>query len=287
MIGEKGTFDINNTSPGRDPELLSRLSDYAQTALPSSLLIRVCPPIFQPTIGSLVRFWRIRRYRSSLLKTLVPPITRILQESQQRDKSRSEEQGTFASWWLQEAIRLQDKKAIDPEGLAEIIIQLNFAGLHTTSLTTTTAIYHILSHKNSMTLREELRHEMAQSSAGVKSGHSTWACLDNMTLLDSVIRESLRCAPIDAAVINRSIVKDVTTPDGLHLSPGTRVCVPGYLANVDEQHYANASTFDPYRFVKLNGCSEHEKAWAVTDNFTTFGHGLHVSTADHVAVLGD
>lgn len=191
---------------------------------------------------------------------------------------QAEKQGTFVSWWLQEAIHLQNSQAIDPEGSAAIIIQLNFAGLHSTSLAATNALFHILSYENSTVLMDELRREMASSTTDLKSDHMTWTCLDNMTLLDSVVRESLRCAPIDAAAINRSIVKDVTTPDGLHLSPGTRVCVPGYLANVDGQHYADASTFDPYRFVKSNCGIGHEKAWAVTDNFTTFGHGLNVST---------
>jgi cytochrome P450 len=252
-------------------------------------LIRLFPPIFQSTIGSIVKAWRIRRYHNSLFQTLVPPIAKLLQESQQRGKPEAEAKakGSFASWWLQEAIHLQNSKAIDPECLAAIIVQVNFAGLHTTSLTITNALYHILSYENSTVLIEELRNEMARSSIGIRTGHWTWACLDNMTLLDSVVRESLRCAPIDAAAINRSIVKEVTTPDGLRLSPGTRVCVPGYLANLDEQHYANASIFDPYRFVKSNDSTGHEKAWAVTDHFTTFGRGLHVSIVDHEGVFGN
>lgn len=245
------------------------------------------PPISQTAIGSLVKAWRIHRYYHGLVRTLVPPIVKLLEETRQQENVQAEEQGFFASWWLQEAIHLQNSKAIDPAVLAAIIIQLNFAGLHTTSLTTTNAIYHILSYKNSTLLVEDLLREMAQSSSGVQMGRLTWACLENMTLLDSVVRESLRCTPIDAVAINRSIVKDVTTPDGLHLTPGTRVCVPGYLANVDEQHYINASIFDPYRFVKSDDSACREKAWAVTDNFTTFGHGLHVSTlaVDHESVF--
>ena len=135
------------------------------------------------------------------------------------------------------------------------------------------------------TLVDDLRNEMAQASGDVKMGRWTWACLDNMTLLDSVVRESLRITPVNAVAINRSIVKDVITPDGLHLSPGTRVCAPGYLANMNEQYYADATTFDPYRFVKSNGSAGHEKAWAVTDNFTTFGSGPHVSTVLFVGFL--
>jgi cytochrome P450 len=272
-----GKTVVDNTT-GRDQELLSQLSNYAQTALPNALLIRLFPPVLQGKIGSLIRTWRIRWYHHNLFETLVPPITKLLQESQRQDKTCADEQGSFASWWLREAIDSQNVKAMDPAVLAAIIIQLNFAGLHSTSLTTTNALYHILSYENSGALIEDLRREIAQSSTGAKTGHWTWACLENMMLLDSVVRESLRCAPIDAVAINRSIVKDVTTPDGLHLSPGTRVCVPGYLGNVDEQHYTDASIFNPYRFVKPNGSAGHEKAWVVNDHFTTFGHGLHVST---------
>lgn len=170
---------------------------------------------------------------------------------------------------------------MEPAILAAAVMQLNFAGLHSTSLATTTLLYCILSYENTTALVEDLRREFAQSSIDAGTSPWTWASLESMTLLDSVVRESLRCVPIEAVTINRSIVKAVTTPDGLHLSPGTRVCIPGYLANVDEQHYANASTFDPYRFVKSNGGTGREKAWTVNDNFTSFGHGLHVSTVDY------
>jgi len=173
---------------------------------------------------------------------------------------------------------------MDPAILAAAVMQLNFAGLHSTSLATTTLLYYILSYENSAALVEDLRREFSQSSIDAGTSPRTWASLESMMLLDSVVRESLRCAPIEAVTINRSIVKAVTTPDGLHLSPGTRVCIPGFLANVDERHYANASTFDPYRFVKSNSGTGREKAWTVTDNFTTFGNGLHVSSVYHGAI---
>ena len=261
-----------NVNPGRNKELLSTLSDYAETAMPAGLLIRLFPKFLRPTIGGLVRAWRIRRYHSSLFQTLVPPIAKLVRESQQAEKPSTTEQSTFVSWWIQEAIDTQNSKAMDPAVIAAVIVQLTFAGLHTTTLTTTSAMYHILSYKDSATLIEELREEIAQSSADFK-GHWTWARLEKMTLLDSVVRESLRCAPIDVIAINRTIVKDVETPDGLKLSAGTRVCVPAYLAHVDEGHYVDASAFYPYRFVRST-----EKAWTVTDNFTTFGNGVHVSS---------
>lgn len=270
---------------GRDPELSSVLLSNANTAFPAAVFIRLFPPMLQATIGSLVRTWRMRQYHRSLFQTLVPLFTKLLQDCQERGKSWADEQGSFASWWLQEAISSQNGKAMDPEVLATIVIQLHFAGLHSTAMATTSTLYQILSHEHATTLLDDLRNEMAQASGDVKMGRWTWACLDNMTLLDSVVRESLRITPVNAVAINRSIVKDVITPDGLHLSPGTRVCAPGYLANMNEQYYADATTFDPYRFVKSNGSAGHEKAWAVTDNFTTFGSGPHVSTVSSVGFL--
>lgn len=235
------------------------------------------PPILRPIVGKLVRAWRVRWYHRRLLQILVPSIAKMSQDSQS-DETSTRHQNSFASWWIQEATDgLSDSKALDPTVLATIIIQLNFAGLHTTSLTTANALYHILSYKNSTDLMNELRSEIGQSATDAE-GHWTWACIEKMTLLDSVVRESLRCAPIDAVAINRTIVEDIETPDGLHISAGTRVCVPGYLANVDESRYDYASTFDPYRFVKGNGVASTEKSWTVNENYTTFGYGLHVSS---------
>jgi cytochrome P450 len=246
--------------------------------MPAGLLIRLFPPVFRPMIGGLVRAWRVRQYHRSLFQSLVPPIAKLVQESQQVGKSSNTEQSTFVSWWLQESIDTQNSKAMDPAVIAAVIIQLTFAGLHTATLTATSTMYHILSFKDSAALVEELREEIARSSADAE-GHWTWACLEKMTLLDSVIRESLRCSPIDAIAINRTIIKSVETPDGLHLPAGTRVCVPAHLAHTDEEHYVEASTFDPYRFVKSD-----EKAWTVTDSFTTFGSGVHVS---NLFIFGD
>jgi cytochrome P450 len=242
--------------------------------MPAALVIRFFPPVLRPLIGGVVRAWRIRKYHSTWFQTLVPPIAKLVQESQQEEKPSTTEKSTFLSWWLQEAIDTQNSKAMDPAVIVAVIIQLTFAGLHTTTLTTTSAMYHILSYKNSTALVAELREEILQYSTDAK-GTCTWACLEKMTLLDSVIRESLRCAPIDAIAINRTIVRDVETPDGLHLSAGTRVCVPAYLAHMDEERYAEATTFNPYRFVEST-----EKAWTVNDSFTTFGNGVHVSGFD-------
>lgn len=192
-----------------------------------------------------------------------------------KNKVLSQNQNSFVSWWIQEELQYpQGTVSKDPKTLAEIVMQLNFAGLHTTSLTTTNVFYHILSYKDADALIEELRVENEKYLCNSDS-EKTWACLESMTLLDSVIRESLRCTPIDAVAINRKVMKGVETPDGLHLPVGTRVCVPGYLANLDEAHYTDAQDFDPYRFVQAN---RFEKSWTITENFTTFGYGLHVST---------
>lgn len=204
----------------------------------------------------------------------MPEITRLWDE-QKDDKSLKDKQ-TFASWWIAETANRDGMVAIDPKPLAEIIMQLNFAGLHTTSLAATNVFYHILSYPRANVLINDIRAEADRFSYH-DDGEKTWASLEKMVILDSVIRESLRLAPLDAAAINRTILEDVETPYGLELPAGTRVCVPGYLANTDSLHYDDAYSFDPYRFLRETSGGRLEKSWTITENFTTFGYGLHVS----------
>lgn len=257
------------------------MSDYSKTALPSALILRTFPPALRSVIGYLVKAWRIRRYHHPLLRALVPEITRLWDE-QKDDKSFRDKQ-TFASWWIAETASRDDVVAIDPKPLAEIIMQLNFAGLHTTTLAATNVFYHILSYPRANELINDIRAE-ADRVLYHDNGEKTWACLERMVILDSVIRESLRLAPLDAAATNRTILEDVETPDGLTLLAGTRVCVPGYLANMDPLFYNNAHTFDPHRFLEKTTGGKVEKSWTITDNFTTFGHGLHVSKFGQITI---
>lgn len=262
---------------GRDAEFLRLLSSYSRTALPSALLIRIFPRVLRPIVGRLVRALRIWRYDRKLLRTLVPLTTELLQERDAAgNTSRSDE--TFASWWVKDAANVTNNpKALDPAVLATVIIQLNFAGTHGTSLATTNVLYHILSCKDAQDLIIDLRNEIEGATRSEK-GHWTWACVEKMELLDSVVRESLRCAPIDSAVMGRILMTDVETPDGLHLSAGTKVCLPGLLANLDETYYENAAVFNPYRFVERKEKGVPETSSVISEHFTSFGYGIHVCT---------
>lgn len=165
---------------------------------------------------------------------------------------------------------------MDPVNLAKVIIQMNFAGTHATSLTATHLFYHILSYPESRVLSDQLRKEMMIYTSSGRD-QWTWHSLDKLKLLDSVVRESIRCAPLDNAVLTRVLLKDVTTPDGLWLAAGTKVCIPGLIGNLDDVRYENGYRFDPYRFAK--GDETFEASTAVSRNFTSFGYGPHVSAS--------
>lgn len=154
------------------------------------------------------------------------------------------------------------------------MIQLNFAGVHTVAAMATQTLYHILSYPQAEALISELRRESAAVLKGAPSNNRnlTSSDLSQMPLLNSVVREALRISPMIATAMDLLVLKDISTPSGLHLAAGTKVFIPGDAANQNPQIYVNATTFNPYRFVE-----SRESAADPSKVFVSFGYGVHVS----------
>lgn len=76
----------------------------------------------------------------------------------------------------------------------------------------------------------------------------------------------------------RKTVKDVTMMDGTFIPKGTMVVTASDPAHFDENNYANASTFDPFRFSRMREgegqATKHQFVNTAVD-FLVFGHGKH------------
>lgn len=262
--------DIADARVGRDAEFLNLLSSYTQSAVPMALLLHFVPLVFQPLAGRIVRAMRNRLYHQKLLRKLVP-IVRERIDSAQRTGEASP---TFLAWCLEDQMKNKDPTvaAIDPITVAENMMQLNFAGTHTTAIMTTNALYHILSFPQAESLIFHLRQETTSVLDKTRDSNLTWSDLEQMPLLDSVLRETLRVSPFLATAIERTIHREVATPSGLTLAAGSKVCVSGVSANQSAHAYVDPTIFDPYRFVQ-----QQESAAMPSKEFVTFGYGVHVS----------
>jgi cytochrome P450 len=99
-----------------------------------------------------------------------------------------------------------------------------------------------------------------------------------MTHIDSALRESLRLN----GFIERGVLKmvvapaGVTLPNGSHIPYGTKVGVSGYSIHHDNDNYADASTYDAFRFVKdLEKNKKPQALVSTSEKFMGFSHGSH------------
>ncbi|QKX59125.1 uncharacterized protein TRUGW13939_06256 [Talaromyces rugulosus] len=182
-----------------------------------------------------------------------------------------------------------------PDYLSRRIMALNFASIHTTTLTTCNLLLDIFSDRTTASL---LRDESLVSSA---SWNTTWnrGRLNQMLRLDSALRESLRLWGLVAKAMSRKVMQPagIILPSGQRLLQGTTVCVSGWGLHHDENVHQQPFEFIHDRFMRrsTHGASPSQEetemgtsaghAAAETDvNFAAWGIGKHACPGRFFAV---
>ena len=84
-------------------------------------------------------------------------------------------------------------------------------------------------------------------------------------------------------------MKDVTLNDGTFLPKGTLVLAATYPIHLDEDNYASAAEFDPFRFSRMREASEGESTKHQFVNtsieYVLFGHGKHAWYVRHMHMI--
>ncbi|KAI1153114.1 cytochrome P450 [Nemania diffusa] len=182
-----------------------------------------------------------------------------------------------------------------PDLLSRRIMALNFATIHTSTMTTCNLLLDIASQPSTLSmLREE-----SQTSNARWNDSCTRARLNQMYNLDSALRESLRLwGPVPKAMTRKVIHQDgISLPTGQHLPQGVTVCVSGWGLHHDNAIYPRGYEFVHDRFkttsqqVTLDGSQDKKTtprkslAAAETDeSFATWGIGKHACPGRFFAV---
>ena len=70
-----------------------------------------------------------------------------------------------------------------------------------------------------------------------------------LPLLDSFIKESTRCNPIEALSGRRQALRDFHLSDGTKVNKGAWICIPAKAIAHDDQYFPDAQQFQGFRFV--------------------------------------
>ncbi|TDZ61446.1 Cytochrome P450 monooxygenase ATR2 [Colletotrichum trifolii] len=149
---------------------------------------------------------------------------------------------------LQWILNAKEKFGVQSDrDLAQLQLGVSFAAIHTTSMTTTNALYWLAAKPDiAPILRDDVQQALLESG-----GQFTSPALQNMKKLDSFLKEVLRCSPLSAASFQRKLLEDIKLPNGQTIPGGLVIEIPASGVNLDDDIFPNAEEFDALRFYKL------------------------------------
>ncbi|POS79571.1 hypothetical protein DHEL01_v202043 [Diaporthe helianthi] len=274
----------------RDPELLKRGIALAMGVPQTSQLLRLFPDLLKPLVAPIITIPKMLHQRA-FFKVLRPTIEQRLRDYEERhrdlekNKALGPEPNDFLQWLVNQAKEMGDPWYSKPSTLALRVQVLNFASIHTSSFAITGVILDLVASKPEYIeeMREEIRNVLA-----AHGGKWNKRALAEMQKVDSAFRESQRLNSFVTVGLGRTVVaKDgITTPEGLHIPPGNKVCVPCYGTHHDPGVYEAPDEFRPCRFSEMRKVADDKEAdqgsylsrarkqWATTTtDFLGFGHG--------------
>jgi cytochrome P450 len=162
------------------------------------------------------------------------------------------------------------------------VLTVNFAAIHTTSVTFMHAFYYLATFPEYM---QPLREEVEEA---VKSEGWTKPALDQMHKLDSFIKESLRLHSIMILGLRRVALNDFTFSDGTTIPRGTLVSASSRSAHFNDKVYEDPLKFDGFRFSKMReledeGSSNRIGMVSPNQDYIAFGHGRHACPGRYFA----
>ncbi|KAF8467566.1 cytochrome P450 [Russula ochroleuca] len=169
------------------------------------------------------------------------------------------------------------------EGLARRLLLVNFAAVHSASLTLTQVLYRLLANPEYI---EPLREEV---DAVITEEGWTKAGIDKMHKIDSFLRESLRLDGFLLLAAPRLALRPFTFSNGMTVPAGTIVSIPASAIHTDERIYPNPDEFDGFRFAKLcesegDTTASRYQSVSPSSEHLVFGLGRHVCPGRFLAV---
>ncbi|KAI6379152.1 hypothetical protein MCOR25_002028 [Pyricularia grisea] len=199
-------------------------------------------------------------------RRLIGPVVEERRRNRSEAIARGEKAPVFndaIDWFDLEA----DGKPYDP-----VLIQMTISvsSIHSTMDLMLKTIYRIAEHPG---LADELRQELLDA---VKVDGWKKTTLYELSLLDSVLKETQRLEPLSFITMNRFAEMDTTLPDGTFIPKGVRLGADTGF-HFSSEYYDDPTRFDPYRFVRWRKTEKESLSHLVSTSphAMGFGHGQH------------
>ncbi|KAJ7577379.1 cytochrome P450 [Mycena floridula] len=263
---------------GRNLDFIALNIDFTLDAVKASTIINLFPSFLQPVAAKFLTNMASSTRRA--VKHLGPIIQQRFDMEEQYGLDWPGKPNDLLTWLIQDANERPERKTI--ENLTRRILTINFAAIHTTSMTFTSALYFLADHPELVpSLREEI--ETVISTDGW-----TKTAMGKMKKLDSFIKESGRLTSAGSFMMERKVLRDFTFSDGTCIPAGNNISVAGSPMHFDQEIYPNPADFDSVRFARMRaqeGEALRHQTVSTSSTFVMFGHGRHACPGRFHAIL--
>lgn len=250
----------------RNKRWLEIAKRYTVEAFVASFLMRLVPSFLRPIAYWFIPQCRFCRQAVKDAHQIIDPEVerRVAAVNEALAAGKKPQKTADAIGWLHEVSRGRQVDYVSAQ------LSLTLAAIHTTTETTTQAIFDLCDYPE---IVPELRREVIEVI-----GEHGWAktSLYKLKLMDSFLKEGQRMRPMASTSMNRFVEAEVRLKDGTVLPQGSRVSV--VTSFMDPATYPEPERFDAGRFLKMRSQPGNENAWqfvTTSADHMLFGHGQH------------
>ncbi|KAB8076861.1 cytochrome P450 [Aspergillus leporis] len=240
IVTKVNCFTFFGEELSQNPEFTAAALEFPQVVILAAEILRITPNFLREYVASLVTG---QHYAAKTLFRYIAPIV------EQRLAIRAVDGGSpnghtpvdCMQWLIDTSPR---KNPWSTPRMVGEIMAVWFGSVHQLAMTTTYAIEDLCLHSEYV---EPLRNEIYQWAA-----NTCGRDVEKMPLLDSFVKESIRCTNSDAITVRRKALVPFIFADGLKVDRGDWVCIPQRGMMHDPSRYSDPEGFDGFRFARAN-----------------------------------
>ncbi|KAJ0417350.1 cytochrome P450 [Aspergillus carlsbadensis] len=251
----------------RNPHWLRITVAYAVDSFFAAEALRLWPSILRSLVAPFLP--TVRKIQSELEEArqiIAPVLARRKAEKQAAlEQGITHEPYQDAMEWMEQCAKGREYDA------AVAQLSLSLAAIHTTSDMLTQVLYDICACDG---LVEEMRGEIVDV---IRKEGWTRMTLSQLTLMDSVLKESQRLKPTTIATMRRMTIKPLPLSDGTTI-PKNSILFVSCERMWDPTVYPSPEKFNPHRYLQLRSVPGHETSAqlvAPSPEHMGFGLGKH------------
>ncbi|KAL5409433.1 hypothetical protein PMIN03_005991 [Paraphaeosphaeria minitans] len=262
----------------RDVVFLDRMKDHAMTIFLGALLLNCLPRALHPILGpifSCVSGFAARRATRRSLPVVTERLAKTAQWKANPDTDWTPPEDAL-QWVIDECYTSKDPEAqLLPTRVCQRLLFVNDISMLTTAYAAQNLLLDLFSTDPALRYAETLRQE-CETALRNAGGEWTHAAVQELRLVDSALRESMRMSPFGTLGLPREAIHPAGIQLGdtpVRLPSRTCMALPLEAIHYDETIYPHATRYDPFRFVTRQGVAEPRVKSTATldDSFLAFG----------------